>query len=350
MMEPLLNISALNISTKCQRNCERCYGHLNHFRDHEFMKLQTAQKGTELILSHIAPEVGCDILLYGGEPLLNWTLIREFIPWFNIVNKYDKIKLHTCTNGISLTKEIIDFHYDNNINIAISLDGNYSFNSKKVTREEFDRIISLIEYGVKKNPNLFTPHCVLSNKNVTFMHDILSFLVSLGVKWINLERDLRETWSHEDRAELIMQMKSIILKYDVIFQPISESIFDCTSCCTKSMMIYPNGDVYDSCLCMASVLVDKGIISHDDTEVLYMGNVNSKVDLKIDEVKKRKLIRSHMDCHLIDQNLSHCLDQIYQNGTSKRPNFRIERLSELNKKRDTTSILKNSFSFIKKKK
>ena len=290
------------------------------------MNLETAQKAAELFFTNITQEAGGDFMFFGGEPLLNWQLMNEFIPWFNRQHNQKNIFLFTITNGIALSSEIIDFHLAHGVRpITVSLNGDYSVHAeiKHLTETEFKHILSMINYGVAIDPSLIVPHCLLRKKNIPLTYEILSFIASLGVRWINLGRDLYEDWDESDRMKVAKQANRVIKETGVTIQPFSECIFNCASCYAPSIMVYPNGDVVDSCYCMASVLRDRGILTSQDMENLVFGNLGNLKKLSIDITGKKNMIRKHMDCHLFNENIYASINMLYSGIPGEKPYFRV---------------------------
>ena len=67
---------------------------------------------------------------YGGEPLLHWNLIKKIIIYFT--EKFDLLKTKTfrfslVTNGLGLTKEIVEFINSYDIDFSFSYDAPYPF-------------------------------------------------------------------------------------------------------------------------------------------------------------------------------------------------------------------------------
>ena len=64
-----------------------------------------------------------NITFYGGEPLLNFSLIRKSVAYAIEIFQKQKIMFSITTNGTLITPEIAKFCSTNNINILLSLDG-----------------------------------------------------------------------------------------------------------------------------------------------------------------------------------------------------------------------------------
>lgn len=323
----VINVLALNISTVCDMGCKRCYGHLDgsSATAASFMDFDTIKKSTEMFLSQL-PQSGGDIILYGGEPLLNWGLIEKYIPWYKSLGTAENIQLLICTNGLLLSPEKIDFIFHNNIRpISLSIDGDYSLYKeiRGISKDQYDHIISMVKYALDIDPLLVVPFCVLKKENIPRTYDILSYIVSLGAKVINLYRDLFEDWTQDDRNELVKHVNNIVIEYGVMVQPFCESIFDCRTCYAPSVMIYPNGDIYDACFSMMNVLRQKGLVSEDDCQVLYMGNLADSRGLYLDVEKKRQIIRRHMDCYLVHEDIYTAVNLMQKGSNMDMPAFRV---------------------------
>jgi sulfatase maturation enzyme AslB (radical SAM superfamily) len=323
----IINSLALNISTICNTNCRRCYRHLDFFDSSAvFMDFETAAKSIEIFINQV-PETGGDIMFFGGEPLMNWDVMEKTITWYYSLGLPSNIRLLTITNGLGLTKEKIDFLAKFNVSpITLSLDGCFEIHSenRRIPREVYDRIIEMMLYGLTKGKNFVIPYCVLNKKNIPGTYEILTYLISLGAVNINLGRDLYEDWTQEDRDEVVKLANRVARETGVIIQPFTESIFDCTTCYAPSIMIYPNGDIYDSCYTVASVLRYQGIISEDQSQILKIGNVNSFEGFFIDIEEKRKLITPNINCNLVHNDIFIANEKLLEGVLhNEYPTFRV---------------------------
>ena len=320
-----INILALNISIKCDMNCERCYGHLDGFRAPYFMDFDTIRKAVEFFLSQL-PATGGDIILYGGEPLLNWGLIEEFCPWFEDLETPGNVQVLLCTNGLLLTEEKIDYLARYKVRpISLSLDGDYSIYKevRPIGEDQYNHILAMMRYALRLDPSFIVPFCVMKRKNIPRAYDILSYIASFGVRNINLYRDLMEDWTEEDREVLVERAKAVMERYNIIIQPFCESIFDCRNCYTPSVMIYPNGDIYDACYSMACVLRQKGLVTEEECRVMCMGNLSDVDELSIDLDRKKRIIRRHLDCYLVHEDIYQAIERLRIGDITDNPPFRV---------------------------
>lgn len=100
-----------------------------------------------------------NIAFYGGEPLLEFKLIKEIVSLTEDNFRGKTITYIMTTNGSLLTKENLDFIAENKFSLMISLDGPkeiHDRNRKFINQEgTFESILNNIRYMKKYYPELF---------------------------------------------------------------------------------------------------------------------------------------------------------------------------------------------------
>ncbi len=105
----------LLITERCNFSCTYCYG--AYGEKHSEMNLDTA-----IAAVNLAVNLGVkDIVFLGGEPLLNWPLIKELTPYIESFQK--GISIRITTNGSLVTEEIAQFFDEHNVEVSVSMDG-----------------------------------------------------------------------------------------------------------------------------------------------------------------------------------------------------------------------------------
>jgi uncharacterized protein len=99
------------------------------------------------------------ISFYGGEPLLNFTLIKEIVEYLDN-HKHNKfrIRYNMTTNGLLLSR-YIDFLSQKKFSIMISLDGSRWNNSLRLNHsgeESYDVLLANLETIKKGKPKFFS--------------------------------------------------------------------------------------------------------------------------------------------------------------------------------------------------
>jgi uncharacterized protein len=129
----------MEISQKCSLRCSYCPyngGFLfERSRSDIDMSLEIALKGIDYIYSIINNRYKKEftISFYGGEPLLNFELIKQVVSYSKTKFINWDLKYSITTNGTIMNKEIIDFLISNNFSVLISLDGPpQNHNAKRV--------------------------------------------------------------------------------------------------------------------------------------------------------------------------------------------------------------------------
>ena len=111
----------LEVTHACNLACKYCFVRNYYPEQGGMMTMETARRAIDLIPPKSALSVG----FFGGEPLLNWKLVKEVCAYVadlaakRGVSKY----LHMTTNAILLDDEKIRFLDENGFSLIVSLDG-----------------------------------------------------------------------------------------------------------------------------------------------------------------------------------------------------------------------------------
>ena len=118
-MNKNINKIKIAITTFCNLDCSYCFVN----RTNEIMRLDSAKKAVDLLLSSAGPDKLLSI--YGGEPLLNFKLIRDVCPYaLSEARKLNKdLIISICTNATLLNQEHLDFFKKFGIKLIISMVG-----------------------------------------------------------------------------------------------------------------------------------------------------------------------------------------------------------------------------------
>lgn len=114
----------LIVSQCCNLKCTYCfleneYGNWKNL----IMSQEVAKKAIDEFLSH-TQAVGIvkpTIMLYGGEPLLNWEVVKYSVKYAYSQNR--NVEFSIVTNGTFINDDIAEFFKNYNIKISISIDG-----------------------------------------------------------------------------------------------------------------------------------------------------------------------------------------------------------------------------------
>ena len=161
----------LQVTRKCNFVCRYClFGERNNIgRTHsnEFMPYEIAKKSIDFLYEHSYDSADITVAFYGGEPLINFELIKKIVEYSENIFHAKKITFRMTTNGSLLNENISDYLADHQFVIAISLDGPEHIQNKHRKfningSDTFSRVMSNIDLLSRKYPEYYT-------KNVSFI-------------------------------------------------------------------------------------------------------------------------------------------------------------------------------------
>ena len=123
MPKRTLRALCLNITSNCNLKCSYCFADSEQKSD---MTIETAKKALNFLLTNSDPDSTLQIDFFGGEPLLNFDLIKQFIPYANSFKR--EIKFTLTTNATLLNQDIVSFLNSEKVSLIISLDGDKKTN------------------------------------------------------------------------------------------------------------------------------------------------------------------------------------------------------------------------------
>jgi uncharacterized protein len=134
----------LVISQDCNLRCGYCYADHGTYRsEKKLMSYDTAKKCIDRLLSK---DYDNHIVFFGGEPLLNFSLIKKIDSYLNQQNL--NAKYTTITNGTIINNEIKNFINEKFSNLWISLDGSKDINDGQrfgLAGSVHDRVVETID-------------------------------------------------------------------------------------------------------------------------------------------------------------------------------------------------------------
>ncbi len=144
------------VTNSCNMNCIYCQAKDVGSTLDGKMTITTGKKAIDLTMQ--SPSDFLTFEFQGGEPLLNFEVIKEMITYSKSINKTKTIEYTIVTNLIALTDEILEYLISENISICTSLDGCkevHNYNRKlKNGGDTFDIVKNNIEKIRRKGKQL----------------------------------------------------------------------------------------------------------------------------------------------------------------------------------------------------
>ncbi|HOR85814.1 MAG TPA: thioether cross-link-forming SCIFF peptide maturase [Bacillota bacterium] len=123
----------LNIAHDCNMRCGYCFAQTGGYHGgRKLMPFEVASKAIDFLLNTSGPRKRLEVDFFGGEPLMNFDVIKETVRYTREREKeYGKKTGFTITtNGTLLNEEIAEFINENMDNIVLSLDGRKQVNDR----------------------------------------------------------------------------------------------------------------------------------------------------------------------------------------------------------------------------
>ena len=116
----------LQVTQQCNLRCEYCaYSGMydNRVHSNKRMTFALAKRSIDFFIDHSRESKRVTFGFYGGEPLLEFSLIKQCIEYIENQMEGKEIHYAITTNGTLLNDEIGEYFAKHNISLAISLDG-----------------------------------------------------------------------------------------------------------------------------------------------------------------------------------------------------------------------------------
>jgi uncharacterized protein len=189
----LLKNLCFEVTDACNLACDYCV-YRDLYGDHDerhgkMMEFQQAKAVIDYLANYWANEITgrledrLTISFYGGEPLLNMTLIKDVIQYLKKTNLNRQIIYNMTTNAMLLDKHI-DYLVENDFSLLVSLDGDLKGNGHRRQHNgssSFQQVFNNLKYAMRKYPDYFA-------KRVRFnvvLHDLND--VDTSIKFIHSE-------------------------------------------------------------------------------------------------------------------------------------------------------------------
>ena len=172
MGSDLLHIT-LHVAHACNLKCAYCFAHGGDYGGPPgVMRSDVAHQAVRWALNESKPLKKCQIDFFGGEPLLNFGLIRDIVPY---AREYAKrvgvdVSFGIATNGTLISEEIIQFLIDEEIYVQVSVDGNATDHDRlrrfQDGKETYDVVGKNLKKLTDRSPDRVSVHATMTSYNL----------------------------------------------------------------------------------------------------------------------------------------------------------------------------------------
>lgn len=318
------------VTNACNMDCVYCQANNGLEKPKDFMSIDIAEKAVNLALS--SPSANMTFEFQGGEPLMNFPVIKHIVEYTEKNKKGKLINYTIVTNLTLLTDEMIQFFKEYNISISTSLDGNEILHNLNRTYKDkkgtFSDVIKSVDILRKHKINIGAIQTTTRNslplykeiintyKELGFSSIFIRPLTPLGCayrKWSNIGytpdefiqfyRKSLEYIIFLNKSGYFMSEGHASIFLSKIIHNFPINYMELRSPCGAAvgeMAYYPNGDVF-TC---------------DEGRMLYeMGDDSFKLG-NVNENSYYDMIHSNTYCAVckasILESLPNCCDCVYQ--------------------------------------
>ena len=128
LLESCLSHLILQVTQKCNLICSYCpYANFknNENRNHsnKNMSWNIAKRSLDFFIKHSTNSDELNVGFYGGEPLLNFELIKKCVCYLKNNIQGKKITYNLTSNATLINKDQMKFFIENNFQVTLSIDG-----------------------------------------------------------------------------------------------------------------------------------------------------------------------------------------------------------------------------------
>ena len=192
--KPIIKALCLNIAHDCNLRCKYCFaGQGGYGQWRMLMSFDVARRAVDFLIAHSGPRQHCEMDFFGGEPLMNWHVVKQTVEYVRQQEKkHNKIfKLSLTSNGMYLDKEKVKYLTDNHISLILSLDGRKEMHDRMrpgVHGEgTYDQILKNLQYCVAhRDGEEYYIRGTYTRYNLDFTKDVLD-MVDKGFPALSME-------------------------------------------------------------------------------------------------------------------------------------------------------------------
>ncbi len=159
-------------------------------------------------------EGSCGIVFFGGEPLLHKDLMRELLAEGRQMEKRGQGRFHfkLTTNGLLLDDEFLDFALEEDVLIAMSLDGVREAHDRHRRLADgspsFDRLLPRLRSLLAARPYA-SVLMVVNPDTAPLLTESVSFLFDEGCRYLIVSLNYAGSWTEDDLDELRRQYERL---------------------------------------------------------------------------------------------------------------------------------------------
>lgn len=188
---------------RCNLACTYCYVD----RNSATMSLATARQSLDFIFRHAPSDSKIEIGFFGGEPLLEFPLLKDVTALIEDHSSFDpaRVKLTITTNGTVYTDSIGAFLRDHLFKVCVSCDGAPHVQNlfrRTALGNETAALVERTLLAIQQALPIVLVNAVYNPQSLPYLPETLDYLSGLGLRYIYLNPDYSARWTRQDAEQL----------------------------------------------------------------------------------------------------------------------------------------------------
>ena len=184
----------LHIAHDCNLACRYCFAEEGEYHGRrELMTYETGRQALDFLIANSGSRVNLEVDFFGGEPLMNWDVVKELVLYGREQEKLHnkKFRFTLTTNGVLLNDEIMEFANREMANVVLSIDGRKEVNDRMRPFPKgagsYDLILPKFrKFAESRNQEKYYVRGTFTRHNLDFSNDVLH-LADQGFEQISVE-------------------------------------------------------------------------------------------------------------------------------------------------------------------
>ena len=184
----------LHVAHVCNLNCSYCFAGQGAYKGQcGLMSLETGKQAIDFLIANSEHHKNLDIDFFGGEPLMNWEVVKALAAYGREQEKihHKKIRFTLTTNGMLLDDEVTEFCNKEMHNVVLSLDGRKEvhdrFRVDYKNTGSYDTVVPKFQRFVEqRGDKSYYIRGTYTHHNTDFLQDILH-MADLGFTELSME-------------------------------------------------------------------------------------------------------------------------------------------------------------------
>ncbi len=184
----------LHIAHDCNLACKYCFAEEGEYKGHRaMMSAEIGKQALDFLVANSGNRVNLEVDLFGGEPLMNFGVIKEIVAYGRELEKHHnkKFRFTLTTNGVLLDEEVMEFANKEMANVVLSIDGRKEVHDymrpTKNGKGSYDLILPKFKkFAELRGDKSYYVRGTFTRKNLDFCEDI-KHMADCGFKNLSME-------------------------------------------------------------------------------------------------------------------------------------------------------------------